>query len=437
MKLSLKLDPQKTYIAAISGGIDSMVLLDFLWSQKFQLKVVHFNHLKRSDAFKDKDLIQTYCFQKQIPFYYFELQLDFKNFQTQARLLRQEKLKQIAKKYQTPYVITAHHLDDLAETILQKIARGSTLLGYSGMQPELSLQGFLFLKPFLYLTKEKIISYAKKNKIPFLSDYTNKINIYQRNQIRHHIIPYLKEETTFLQNIKNFSLILFQTQHFIRKQTLLFVERNQTKKDYILFFLQKDLNFQANSLVFCLAPFLSLDKVIQKDIILYLLEKKNIDKTFLVVESIVKGLSFSTKPNLSWTLNLGYSLIKSYNYFGLVSNDTSLTIKDCVYKKPLLYVSTCATCLPSSLQQVLTISYDLQQIIFPLKLRQKKPGDYLKFSFGKQKLKNFLINKKVPFLQRNNLWLIVDHNDNILWIPHLYINYTLGSFHLISLGLQN
>ncbi|AGL90195.1 Cell cycle protein [Candidatus Phytoplasma australiense] len=428
MKLALKLDFQKTYIIAVSGGVDSMVLLDFLWSQKYKLKVVHFNHLKRLNAIKDKNLIQSYCDQRKIPFYYFELQLNPQNFQTEARLLRQEKLKQIAKKYQTPYVITAHHLDDLAETILQKISRGSTLLGYSGMQPKLFFEEFIFLKPFLYLAKAEIIAYAQKNKIAYLSDYTNQLDIYQRNQIRNHVIPYLKEKTNFLQNIKKFSCLLSETQDFIRKQTLFFIQHNKAPKESFFSF-QKDTNF------FLIKSFLFLDKVIQKDIIIYLLEQKRIDKNWLVVESIIKGLAFAKNPNLSWKLNSNYDLIKSYNYFGIIALDGFLKFKKKFFKKPLLYASTCKVCL-ASLQQVITLNCDLVNIAFPLKLRQRKPGDYLKFSFGKQKLKNFLINKKVPLFERDNLWLIVDSKDNVLWIPHLYINHTLGNKDLFSLGLK-
>lgn len=228
------------------------------------------------DSFKDKELVKNYCLQLKIPFHYFELQVLAKNFQTQARLLRQEKLQQVAKHYQTPYIMTAHHLDDLAETILQKIARGSTLLGYSGMQPELCFQEFCLLKPFLYLSKAEILVYAQNQKVPFLEDSTNQQTIYQRNQIRYHVIPYLKKNTAFLSNIKNFSQQLIQAQTFIRQQTLIFIKNNSCYNNY-----NKVQNFK-------LSPFLTLDKIIQKDVILVLLEQQNLNKNFFSLKVLSK-----------------------------------------------------------------------------------------------------------------------------------------------------
>ncbi|MFG6084390.1 MAG: cell cycle protein MesJ [Candidatus Phytoplasma solani] len=426
MKLSLKLDPKLTYIISVSGGVDSMVLLDFLWSQKLDLKVVHFNHLKRLDSFKDKELVKNYCLQLKIPFHYFELQVLAKNFQTQARLLRQEKLQQVAKHYQTPYIMTAHHLDDLAETILQKIARGSTLLGYSGMQPELCFQEFCLLKPFLYLSKAEILVYAQNQKVPFLEDSTNQQTIYQRNQIRYHVIPYLKKNTAFLSNIKNFSQQLIQAQTFIRQQTLIFIKNNSYYNNY-----NKVQNFK-------LSPFLTLDKIIQKDVILVLLEQQNLNKNFFLLESIIQGLNNTVKPNLTWNLSQKFVLVKSYHVFGILSTDLNLSTKEQMPKKPLLYVSTCLECLKKYfLQSLVVLNLDLEKVSFPLKIRHKLPGDRLCFSFGTQKLKSFLINRKVSLLQRKHLWLIVDNCNNILYIPNLYLNQTLGKSQLLILGLKN
>ncbi|MDV3173756.1 MAG: tRNA lysidine(34) synthetase TilS, partial [Candidatus Phytoplasma stylosanthis] len=125
--LSSQLDQKNVYIISVSGGVDSMVLLDYLYHLKYSLIVVHFNHLKRNQSFEEKKIVEQYCFLKKIPFHYFELKIEEKDFLNQARSLRKEKLKKVAVQYKTFYLMTAHHLDDLSETILFKIARGSSI----------------------------------------------------------------------------------------------------------------------------------------------------------------------------------------------------------------------------------------------------------------------------------------------------------------------
>ncbi|QBF24030.1 tRNA lysidine(34) synthetase TilS ['Catharanthus roseus' aster yellows phytoplasma] len=421
IKLACSLDANQTYIIAVSGGVDSMALLHCLVAQKIKLQVVHFNHLARPNAWKDKELVQSYCLQNSLCFHYFELNCLQKNFQAQARLLRQQKLMQIATKHQTPFILTAHHLDDLAETILQKITRSSTLLGYSGMQIQTSWQDFIFLKPFLYVPKAKIISYAAFYQIPFLEDYTNQNLTYQRNQIRHQVIPYLKTQTSFLQNIPKYQQTLLQAYNFIRKQTLLF--------------LTKHTNHSCNPPnSFALAPFLNLDLVIQKDIILLLLEQQNITKSFIFIQNIIKGINNPYKPNLSWHLNFEWHLIKDYKHITLIRPAPPLSF---ALSKPLLCVSTCNLCLACISPSLQSLNYNPQKVSFPLKVRLRQPKDTLKFSFGTKKLKKFLIEKKVPLTKRNNLWLVVDNLDNILFIPHLYINLTLGNQSKIYLAFKN
>ncbi|ABC65709.1 cell cycle protein MesJ [Aster yellows witches'-broom phytoplasma AYWB] len=421
IKLACSLETNQTYIIAVSGGVDSMALLHYLVAQKIKLQVVHFNHLTNSNTWKNKELVKNYCLQNSLGFHYFELNCPQKNFQAQARLLRQQKLMQIAAKHRTPFILTAHHLDDLAETILQKISRSSTLLGYSGMQIQTSWTDFIFLKPFLYIPKAKIISYAAFYKIPFLEDYTNQKLTYQRNQIRHQVIPYLKTQTSFLQNIQKYQQTLLQAYNFIRKQTLLFLTKHTNHSCN-----------QPNSIA--LAPFLNLDLVIQKDIILLLLEQKNITQSFIFIQNIIKGINNPYKPNLSWHLNSDWHLIKDYKHIKLMNPALPLPF---ALTKPLLCVSTCNLCLVCVCPLIETLNYNSQKVSFPLKVRLRQPKDTLKFSFGTKKLKKFLIEKKVPLTQRNNLWLVVDNLDNILFIPQLYTNLTLGNQFRIYLAFKN
>ncbi|MDW3617648.1 tRNA lysidine(34) synthetase TilS [Candidatus Phytoplasma pruni] len=415
LKLLTPLNTQKLYIISVSGGVDSMALLDYLFHRKIPLIVVHFNHLMREEAILDKELVFNYCQTKNIPFHYFELDLPKKDFQNQASLFRKKRLKEIAVKYETRYCLTAHHLDDLAETIFLKMIRGSSLLGYSGVQPSYREDDIFFLKPFLYLPKEELIRYAVEKKIPFLEDRTNGLNIYTRNKIRNQIIPLLKEERHFLKNMEKFHQQTTEAHDFIRSQSRLFLSQ------------------QTLSEVWDLEAFLLLHIAVQKDILLTSLEDKKISKNFTLINNIIKGLQNRYKPNAEWDLNNEWFLIKQYDQ--LLWQKKILLVQENLVK-PLLY-GCVEPKLLSFCQEQKILFYDEGKIKFPLVLKQKRDGDMVKFPFGTQKLKKFLINKKIPLSKRKKLWLVVDQNNTVLWIPHLYINQTLGKTKTFNLGINS
>ncbi|MFP7699496.1 tRNA lysidine(34) synthetase TilS [Candidatus Phytoplasma pyri] len=403
INLSIDLNKKLFYVISVSGGVDSMVLLNVLFYKNIRLVVVHFNHLKRKESYKDKILVENYCLKNKIPFFYFEIKLSLNNFQNEARLLRQKNLQSVAFRYRTNYIITAHHLDDLAENIFMKISRGSSLLGYSGgMQIKQKISDFYFLKPFLYVTKKDILNYAQKNNINYLDDITNNLNIYKRNEIRNQIIPWFKKDINFLKHIKIYHFQILATYEFIRNETKNFLK------------LQ-------NSNFFCLKIFLNLQLAVQKDIILFLLENKNIFKNFNLLEDIIKGLKEKNKPNLFWDLSKNFQFIKSYNKFFLLDKTKNFLKK---FKKPILCMVLFLELINFIFDHICKIYYD--NLLLPLKLRHRKQGDVVKFLYGTKKLKSFLIEKKIPLYKRDELWLIVDNQNQILWIPKIYINKTLG-----------
>ncbi|WP_308699406.1 tRNA lysidine(34) synthetase TilS [Texas Phoenix palm phytoplasma] len=417
-KLSVFLNKNNFYIISVSGGIDSMTLLHFLCKKKYKLVVVHFNHLLRKESFKDKLIIKKYCDENNIPFYYFELKFSSKNIQNESRLLRKKKLKEIASLYKTNYILTAHHLDDLSETILFKLARGSSLLGYAGMKNISKDDEFYFLKPFLYFSKQKIIHYALKNKVSFLEDKTNNSNKYTRNKIRNQIIPFFKSiNDNFLKNIKHFHLQMSDAYDYIREKTNIFLIKNKKNNG------------------FCLKYFLKLQDIIQQDIILFLFEENKINKNFFLIKNIIKGLKNFYKPNIKWELNEKWEFIKTYEYFELKKKQIKNIFLQKNNKKNLLYSCTNKKLLLFC-DKIIKINFDLKNVLKPFILRKRNPGDILQFSYGKKKLSKFLIEKKVISFEREKLFCIVDSNNVILWIPELYINSTLGKENFIYLGLK-
>ncbi|MFR0367726.1 tRNA lysidine(34) synthetase TilS [Candidatus Phytoplasma palmae] len=417
-KLSVDLNKNNFYIISVSGGIDSMTLLQFLYKEKYKLVVVHFNHLLRKESFKDKLIIQKYCNDNNIPFYYFELKLSSQNIQNESRILRKKKLKEIAFLYKTNYILTAHQLDDLSETIFFKLSRGSSLLGYAGMQVISKDDDFFFLKPFLYISKQKIIDYALKNKVSFIEDETNNSNKYTRNKIRNQIIPFFKSiNNNFLKNIKHFHMQMSETYDFIRKKTNIFLKKNKKKNG------------------FCLKSFLELHDIVQQDIILFLFEKHKINKNFFLIKNIIKGIKNFYKPNIKWELNKKWDFIKTYEYFDLTKKELKNKFFHQNNKKILLYSCTNRKLL-FFCDKIIKVNFNLNNISTPFILRKRIPGDILQFPFGTKKLRKFLIEKKIISFEREQLFCIVDKNNVIIWIPELYINSTLGNKNFIYLGLK-
>jgi len=189
---SLQSHKKQHFLLAVSGGIDSMVMLDFFNrnSNLADVSVCHINHNYHSDSKKMSALVSTYCNDNNIP--YIESSIDSSkiksNIEAQLREKRYLELIKVCKKVNADYVVTAHHAADQIETILMKILNSSSFSSMRGIQ---SLNNNIF-RPMLSITKDEIIEYAKKNKVVYISDPTNEDTVLTRNFLRKKVIPLLE-----------------------------------------------------------------------------------------------------------------------------------------------------------------------------------------------------------------------------------------------------
>lgn len=382
-----------------------MVLLDAMIKSNYDVIVVHFNHQKRKESILDHNLVESVCLENKIPYHYIKLSIKNGNFQENARILRYEHLINIANSYHTTHIVTAHHGDDLAETVLMKLIRGSNLLGYSAMQIESSYGGYTYHKPLLAFSKEELYKYADTYNIKYNEDLSNQSNDYFRNRIRNTVLPIIKTENNIIEHFRSFSKQAFDASNYIRLQTLLFL-----KNDYK--FKYKD--------------FISLHDAIKTDLISYLLEVSNAQKSFNKVYEIITQLN-SKKPNIKIKLNSNYSIVKSYEEIELINNKSL----ERNLSNILLNISHKKADSPYN-----SIELCYNKLDFPIKIRTRLPGDILSFPYGHKKLKDFLIDKKIPKHVRDTLPVIVDNNDNILWIPNIYVNQTLGDSNKVYFSIK-
>ena len=186
-------------LAAVSGGLDSMCLLHLLasWGRQRKLTIIaaHFNHRLRPTADRDEEFVRNWCAENGIPFVSDRgdvraaAERDGLTIEEAARSLRYAFLAVQRKKLGCTFVLTAHHADDNAETMLLNLLRGTGLRGLTGI-PEMREQ---IARPFLQVTREELESYAEQHAIPHVEDETNALDDASRNVLRHQVLPVLRQ----------------------------------------------------------------------------------------------------------------------------------------------------------------------------------------------------------------------------------------------------
>ncbi len=186
---NLALPPGK-YVVAVSGGVDSVVLLDLLVKQpELELVVAHFDHGIRDDSTEDQQLVATLSQKHGLKYEFKEGKLGSGVSEDAARQARHEFLQQIRNKHNATGVILAHHQDDAVETLAFNVLRGTRRKGMSSLQ---STDGII--RPLLGYTKKDIYEYARANNLLWREDSTNADEKYTRNWIRRKLLPRLSKK---------------------------------------------------------------------------------------------------------------------------------------------------------------------------------------------------------------------------------------------------
>jgi tRNA(Ile)-lysidine synthetase-like protein len=236
------------YIVAVSGGVDSMVLLHMLLQQKnLGLVVAHVDHGIRSDGNKDCEFVEEYARRQGLVCITTKLHLSPGASEEQARDRRYAFLRQCRKEFDAKGIILAHHQDDLIETAMIAIMRGT---GWRGLAPFVG--GTELLRPLLDTTKNQLIGYARKHGVPWREDSTNSNERYLRNYIRRTLIPTLDQknsgwESIFLQQIRSQQILRQQIEHELN--SILSVCSNiqtasVTLNRYAIIMLSEDLGYE-------------------------------------------------------------------------------------------------------------------------------------------------------------------------------------------------
>ncbi|MCL5409202.1 MAG: tRNA lysidine(34) synthetase TilS, partial [Candidatus Omnitrophica bacterium] len=226
----------KTYIIAVSGGPDSVCLMDILSkiykNNKKNFIIAYIHHGLRKEADKEIHFVKKISTGYGFSFYCRKIKINKqkgKSIENEARKKRYQSLKDLAKKKGCDGIITGHTLDDQAETILLNMLRGSGLTGLCGMRPEVKIgrnKSVSIIRPLLFISKKDILEYLEKEKLKFQTDKSNFDLKYRRNYIRYKILPVIEKiNTGFKKNIGNLSIILQADSDFIKSKAEYYYKR--------------------------------------------------------------------------------------------------------------------------------------------------------------------------------------------------------------------
>ncbi len=190
------LEPQSKVLVAVSGGVDSMVLAWLLNQLAFDIGIAHANfQLRGTESDTDELFTRRFAQNLNLPFYSKKFDTTGKaksegiSTQMAARRLRYRWFEELRTIHHYQAIATAHHADDVLETLLLNLTRGTGISGLHGIFPR---KDFL-VRPLLFATKQQIVEFAQSQKLDWREDQSNQSDYYQRNLIRNQVVPLLKQ----------------------------------------------------------------------------------------------------------------------------------------------------------------------------------------------------------------------------------------------------
>ncbi|MBR3117314.1 MAG: tRNA lysidine(34) synthetase TilS [Bacilli bacterium] len=421
------IDNASTVVVAVSSGPDSMALLNLLLElrkeKKLKIVVAHINHNLREESKEEYDFTRKYAHDNKCEFegIMFD-KYDTNSIENEARERRYAFFESVLKKYKSKYLFTAHHGDDLIETILMRLTRGSSLDGYSGFKKISYRDNYVILRPLIFYTKDEILKYVEKNNIPYRIDKTNFSKKYTRNRYRLDILPLLKKEdenvhTKYLK----FSEELEESSNFINEYV------NNKYKDIVnknminIELLKKENNYIIKRIIYKY-----LFNIYKDDI--KLIESKHID---LIIDTM------NNKSNTELTLPKNIYIEKSYDVLMVKNKVFSDDYKIEITKETIFPFGKIIALDETDMTDNYVCHLDSSSIKLPIYVRNKKDGDFMEVlnMNGKKKIKDIFIDEKIKKDIRKNYPVVVDADDNILWLPGIkkskYDSLKTGKYDII------
>jgi tRNA(Ile)-lysidine synthase len=400
----------QTWLVALSGGVDSVVLSHLCSSLNIPFVAAHCNfNLRGDESIADKKFVTALA--ANAGWQLHTIDFDTTTYMAQhglsvqvaARQLRYNWFKQLQQQHGYQYLATAHHATDNVETALMNLFRGTGIKGMRGILPN----NANIIRPLLQANKEQIVQYATRHNLAWVTDSSNSSNKYTRNFIRNQVLPLMEQaiprnemgvEKT-LQNLLETEWIYDEAIANYRKKL---IEKNGA--DFQIPIL-KLLKIKAiNTILYeLITPFGF--SALQVPDVLWLCQSNNGKYVQSATHRIIKNKNWlliaPTKTEIATTI-----LIEA-------GNTTIPFLLGTLHIKMLANTNATAVHAKNELE----VMVDAAEIHFPLVLRPYKPGDYF-YPLGmqkKKKLARFLIDKKLTTIQKEATW-VLECNQKIIWV---------------------
>lgn len=423
IKAYTMIDDGSPIIIGVSGGPDSMALLDIVAKlSSNKIVVAHLNHKFRGEeAKKDAEFVQRKCEERGIPVEIKEY--DVPAFiketglgtQEAARQVRYQFYLEVARKWNARYIALGHHANDQAETILMRIIRGTGIHGLSGIPYVRDLDKYKIIRPLLDLTREEIEGYCSENKIIYRIDQSNYSTKYFRNEIRLNVLPYLEQyNDKIITHLHQLGKTAQDESSFLDKMAKEFITNNK-------------IDAQEKCYIFNTSNIQKLDIALQKRVIHLILRYLNfkVDISYKHIDDLIRLIHH---PHPSKSIDLpGVRVYRNYGQIIFISGEEtkkepySLTLTipgEIVLPNTNIRIKALVADKHKE-QQNLWAVFDLDRLKDGnLVVRTRVAGDKLElFGLdGSKKVKDLFIDEKVSREKRDQ-YPLIEQDNKILWIP--------------------
>ncbi|MDO4379053.1 MAG: tRNA lysidine(34) synthetase TilS [Erysipelotrichia bacterium] len=377
MNYKLDLDRNKRYLVGVSGGSDSMMLLNLCVTQGYDVCVAHVNYQHRPTANRDENIVRQYCLEHNVPIYCCYPCGETGNFQNWAREVRYNFYQKVYAENDCSALLLGHQRNDYLENYLMAKERRSQTYFY-GIRREAFHHQMRIIRPLLDIGKNDTQIYCRGNNVVYGDDESNFTDDYQRNRIRHHLVETADEE---------------QIASWLKEAADLNKEIAEKLTDY-----QRRYDFSEPIEISQLK-----NEEDKKLFMRYYLNHFLPHKTFSagLVDELVK-VAATTSKNVHFEIE-NYLFISEYGHFYMHPKPATYAYR---LEKPEFFSTTYFTISNKGDKiQQLTINED----DWPITIRNYKPGDKIEMRYGVKKVNRYFIDNKIPYWQRI-IWPVVENN---------------------------
>jgi len=420
-------------LLAVSGGPDSLTMLHLFNNLKdyfgVGLSAAHLDHLFREESAAEADFVEDKCAEFDIEF--FKKTVDVSETAEKEKLspeaaARKERFKFFQEIYfegDFDLLALAHHRDDQVETVLLNLFRGSGLRGLKGIEKSLEIDSMKIIHPLLDFSRKEILDYCSKKKLEPRFDSSNQENIYSRNVIRNKIIPMVEKEIN--PSVKEV---------VARNAELIAAEEDYLNREAMDKYRNSLIDSKKNIIKLDLNILKSYDEVMIRRVLRRAYKELNKSLEDIYLDNIIELEKIIEKSSTGKGIDLPSKIRAEINYDEIrFFNKSEEKIKVIEKRKKIsldgenFFGDIVIRAEKSALDRIKFTAdptravFDSAKINFPIFMRSRKDGDILTplGMQGRKKLKDILIDEKIPRFKRNKIPVIVDAEDDIIWLAGL------------------